>query len=63
MMEWIEVCDRITHKKLIHGKMYKVRLHNDHELDAKFNVYQGGEEVAFILPVSGREVSVTHFLG
>ena len=60
--EWIENCNIITHPALKHGKMYRVKLCTGLEIDAMFNVYLGGEEVAFILPLTGKELSVTHFL-
>ena len=63
IMKWIENCNIITPPILKHGKMYRVRISTEHEIDAMFNVYLGGEEVAFILPLTGKELSVTHFLG
>ena len=58
-MEWVKNCDRTSNPKLVHGKKYRVKLEGGHIIYAKFNVYQGGEEVAFILPVTGKELSVT----
>lgn len=63
MSEWIKCSDRVTHSKLVHDKLYRVRLESGHEINAVFNVYEGGEEVAFLLPITGGELSVTHFLG
>lgn len=60
-MEWIKNCDRITHPKLIHKKEYRVKLESGGDIDAMFWVYAGGEEVAFVLPITGKELSVTHF--
>ena len=61
-MEWINNCDRVTHPKLQHGRMYEVRLESGHITMALFNVYTGGDEVAFILPISHKELSVVAFL-
>lgn len=57
-MEWVKNDDRISHPKLAHGNKYRVRLECDHIIYALFNVYQGGEEVAFIHPCTHRELSV-----
>lgn len=62
-MEWIKNCDRITHPKLHHKGMYTVKLETGQEVRAKFWVYEGGEEVAFVLPETHGELSVTHFRG
>jgi len=56
-MEWVNNCNRICHPKLVHGKLYQVKLEGGHVMFAKFNVYEGGEEVAF-LHESGQELSV-----
>ena len=48
-MEWINNCERIVHPKLEHGRMYEVRLESGHIIMALFNVYAGGEEVAFFV--------------
>ena len=58
---WIENDDRVTHPYLKHDCMYSVKLESGHEIKALFNVYAGGEEVAFLLPVTRKELSVTHF--
>ena len=60
-MEWIENCNIIIHPKLVHKKNYEVKLESGLKLRAMFWVYKGGDEVAFILPISGEELSVTHF--
>lgn len=57
-MKWIKNCDRISHPSLYHGRMVDVRLESGHEIRAKFWVYQGGEEVAFVLPDTHKELSV-----
>ena len=61
-MEWIDNCDRVTHPKLKHGQLYEVRLDSGHVITALFNVYAGGEEVAFVMPISKKELSVTKFM-
>lgn len=60
-MKWIENCNIIIHKNLIHNQKYMVRLEGGNEIKAKFYVYQGGEEVAFVSPTTHEELSVTHF--
>ena len=61
MDSWIENCNIITHPILKHGKMYRVKLCNGFEMDAIFNVYLGGEEVAFLIPNTMKELSVVSF--
>ena len=41
--------------------MYTVKLESGHEMRALFNVYAGGEEVAFLMPESRGELSVIEF--
>lgn len=58
-MEWVKNCDRVCHPKLVHNQKYRVKLDTDHIIYAKFWVYSGGEEVAFVLPETHAELSVT----
>lgn len=57
-MKWIKNCDRVSDPRLVHNKIYMVRLESGHEINARFWVYQGGEEVAFVLPDTHGELSV-----
>ena len=57
-MKWVKNCDSIPHPNLYHGRVVSVRLESGHEMLAKFYVYQGGEEVAFVLPETHKELSV-----
>jgi len=60
-MEWIKNCNIIIHPKLVHKNKYKVKLEGGHEMRAMFWVYAGGDEVAFVHPITMIELSVTHF--
>lgn len=60
-MNWIDECDRVVHPNLKHGQEYSVILESGHEIRALFNVYAGGEEVAWLLPITRKELSVVRF--
>lgn len=60
-MEWIDEDDRIVHPRLKHGQIYSVILKSGQEIKALFNVYAGGEEVAWLLPITRGELSVIKF--
>lgn len=57
-MKWVKNCNIITHPSLYHGRIVSVRLESGQEILAKFYVYEGGEEVAFVLPKTHKELSV-----
>lgn len=58
MSYWIEFNHIIHDKRLIHGETYWVRLFSGAQCLAVFNVYEGGEEAAWLLPGTWKELSV-----
>ncbi len=57
-MEWVKNCNIIIDPRLVHNKVYMVKLESGREVYARFWVYQGGEEVAFLSSDGKRELSV-----
>lgn len=59
--DWIEYLDSCKHPELIAGKKYCVKTLDGCECYAKFVVYEGGQEVAFISLNDNQPITVCEF--